>query len=70
MSVRKRQWTTSKGEPRESWVVNYTDPQGKRRLKTFKRKKQADSYAAGRNGRGRARHAHSRPGEHDRCRRW
>ena len=23
MSVRKRQWTTAKGELREGWVVNY-----------------------------------------------
>lgn len=25
MSVRKRTWTTSKGEPKEAWIVTYTD---------------------------------------------
>lgn len=46
MSVRRRAWTTPKGEAREAWVVNYTDRQGKRRLKTFKAKKLADAFAA------------------------
>src|ERR1700730_14527141 len=44
MSVRKRTWKTAAGEARESWVVDYADQAGKRRLKTFKRKKEADAY--------------------------
>jgi integrase len=46
MSVRKRKWTTRLGEDKEAWVVNYTDQQGVRRLKTFDRKKDADAYHA------------------------
>ena len=46
MSVRKRKWVTSKGEPKEAWVVDYVDGQGDRRLKTFQKKKEADAFAA------------------------
>ncbi|WHO73922.1 site-specific integrase [Rhizobium sp. BT03] len=46
MSVRKREWTTPKGIQKSAWVVDYTDSAGKRRLKTFKKKKAADSFAA------------------------
>jgi integrase len=46
MSVRKREWTTSKGEPRSAWMVNYTDLKGKRRLRTFAKKRDADQFAA------------------------
>jgi integrase len=46
MSVRKRAWTTSKGEDKEAWVVDYVDQAGKRRLKTFAKKKAADNFAA------------------------
>jgi integrase len=46
MSVRKRKWTTRLGEPKETWVVNYTDQKRVRRLKTFDRKKDADAYHA------------------------
>jgi integrase len=46
MSVRKRIWKTAKGEAKEAWVVDYTDQAGKRRLKTFKRKKETDAYRA------------------------
>jgi integrase len=46
MSVRKRAWTTSKGEHKEAWVVDYLDQTGKRRLKTFAKKKAADNFAA------------------------
>jgi integrase len=45
MSVRKRKWTTSKGEAREAWVVDYKDQKGERVLKTFERKKEADAFA-------------------------
>jgi integrase len=46
MSVRKRSWTTAKGEPKTAWVVDYLDQAGKRHLKTFDRKKEADNYSA------------------------
>ncbi|MDI7865066.1 site-specific integrase [Rhizobiaceae bacterium n13] len=48
MSVRKREWTTPKGETKSAWVVDYFDTSGKRRLKTFPlgKKKQADQFAA------------------------
>jgi integrase len=46
MSVRKRAWTTSKGVEKEAWVVDYLDQTGKRRLKTFAKKKAADNFAA------------------------
>ncbi|WP_185982676.1 tyrosine-type recombinase/integrase [Aureimonas mangrovi] len=46
MSVRKRSWATPKGEEKTAWVVDYTDTNGKRRLKTFKLKKAADNFAA------------------------
>ena len=45
MSVRKRSWLTPEtGEPREAWVVDYVDRAGKRRHKTFARKRDADAY--------------------------
>ncbi len=46
MSVRKRTWTTPKGEAKTAWVVDYVDGTGKRRLKSFKLKKAADAFAA------------------------
>jgi integrase len=46
MSVRKRAWITSKGEHKEAWVVDYVDQAGKRRLKTFAKKKAADNFEA------------------------
>ncbi|KSV84564.1 integrase [Sinorhizobium sp. Sb3] len=46
MSVRKRTWTTPKGVERSAWVVDYADTGGKRRLKTFAKKKDADAFAA------------------------
>lgn len=46
MSVRKREWVTAKGESKSAWIVDYQDTTGKRRLKTFKLKKQADQFAA------------------------
>lgn len=45
MSVRKRTWTT-KGVEKSAWVVDYMDTTGKRRLKSFKLKKQADAFSA------------------------
>ncbi|MCA1403722.1 site-specific integrase [Ensifer sp. IC3342] len=46
MSVRKRTWTTPKGVEQSAWVVDYVDTKGKRRLKTFAKKKDADAFAA------------------------
>ena len=46
MSVRKREWTTPKGAPREAWIVEYTDQGGTRRIKTFPTKRAADAYHA------------------------
>ena len=44
MSIRKRTWTSPKGEKKEAWVVDYVDQAGKRRLKTFARKKDAETF--------------------------
>jgi len=42
MSIRKRAWTNKRlGEIQEEWVVDYVDQNGKRRLKTYKSKKDA-----------------------------
>lgn len=46
MSIRKRTWTTGKGVEKTAWVVDYVDMKGKRRLKTFAKKKDADQFAA------------------------
>lgn len=44
MSVRKRTWITGKGVEKSAWVVDYTDARGKRRLKSFRLKKDADAF--------------------------
>ncbi|MDX0849380.1 tyrosine-type recombinase/integrase [Sinorhizobium medicae] len=46
MSVRKREWITPRGEKKSAWVVDYPDTNGKRRQKTFAKKKDADQFAA------------------------
>jgi integrase len=46
MSVRKRSWTTAKGEKKEAWIVDYVDQDGDRHIETFKRKKEADAFHA------------------------
>ena len=46
MSVRKRNWVTGLGEAKEAWVVDYVDQGGRRRLKTFDRKREADAHHA------------------------
>ena len=46
MSVRKRTWTSAKGVEKTAYVVDYSDGQGVRRLKTFAKKKDADQFAA------------------------
>jgi integrase len=45
MAVRKRVWGEGASQ-RQAWVVDYFDGAGKRRLRTFKRKIDADSFAA------------------------
>jgi len=44
MSVRKRTWVR-RGVTKEAWVVDFMDAAGKRRLKTFARKSDADRFA-------------------------
>jgi integrase len=44
VSVRKRTWKNANGSQGEAWVVNYTDRAGTRRLKSFKKKRDADAY--------------------------
>lgn len=44
MSVRKRVWVTRLGETKEAWVVDWTDGNGKRHLRTYDRKKDADAH--------------------------
>jgi integrase len=46
MSVRKRGWVTTKGEPKEAWIADYTDGQGDRHIATFERKKDAEAFLA------------------------
>jgi integrase len=46
MSVRKREWVTSKGEVRQAFIVDYTDQEGNRHIRTFDRKGDATDYAA------------------------
>jgi integrase len=45
VSVRKRQWTTRKGEAKEAWIVDYS-LNGSRHIETFTRKKDADAREA------------------------
>src|SRR6266567_2667816 len=45
MSVRKRTWTTAKGDKKEAWIVDYA-VNGKRHMRTFAKKKEADRFAA------------------------
>ena len=43
-SIRKRTWTTPKGEVQIKWQVDYKDQTCKRRRKQFSRKKDADAF--------------------------
>ena len=43
-SIRKRVWT-ARGIERSAWIVDYHDQAGKRRLKTFATKKEADAWS-------------------------
>jgi integrase len=44
MSIRKRTWK-SNGAEQTAWVVDYVDQHGKRRLRTFATKREADTWA-------------------------
>jgi integrase len=44
MSVRKRKWTTAKGEAKTAWVVDYKDQNGVRALRTFEKKGEAIEF--------------------------
>jgi len=44
MSIRKREWTTAKGEKRQAWYYDYRDQNGKRRAKQFRTKGEAVAY--------------------------
>jgi integrase len=46
MSVRKRAWRNRDGSTGEAWVAEYTDFEGKRRLRTFEKKREADAFHA------------------------
>jgi integrase len=41
MSVRKRKWTTARGEVKEAWIADYFDGDGKRHVEQFSKKKDA-----------------------------
>jgi integrase len=45
MAIRQRTWV-SKGKKKSAWVVDYFDAKGKRRLKTFRTKRDADDWRA------------------------
>lgn len=45
MAIRQRKWIY-KGEERTSWVVDYSDQHGKRHIKTFRTKKEAQAFDA------------------------
>jgi integrase len=42
-SIRKREWT-SRGQSRSAWLVDYFDQAGKRHVKTFATKKEAEAW--------------------------
>lgn len=44
MSVRKRTWCNSDGSQGEAWVVTYTGQDGRRHIKSFDRRRDADNY--------------------------
>ena len=43
-TIRKRNWTTGKGEKKTAWVADYFDQAGKRHIKTFDLRKTADAW--------------------------
>src|SRR5262249_37632344 len=45
MSVRKREWVTSKGETRQAFIADYVDREGNRHIKTFAKQSEAKAYS-------------------------
>jgi integrase len=43
-SIRKRTWTTAKGETKTAWCIDFVDQIGKRQRKQFATKRAADSF--------------------------
>src|SRR5918993_1374768 len=43
-SIRKRHWTTSKGEARSAWVVDFVDGAGNRDRRQFDTRREADAF--------------------------
>lgn len=43
--IRKREWTSPKGQAKTAWLVDYKDQNGKRRARQFSTKKDAEAYA-------------------------
>lgn len=43
-TVRKRAWTTSKGETKSAWCVDFTDQTGARQRRQFATKREADAF--------------------------
>jgi integrase len=46
MSVRKRTWRNADGSEGEAWIASYTDQEGKRRIRSFDRRREADAFHA------------------------
>jgi integrase len=46
MSVRKRTWRNADGSQGEAWVVAYSDHEGKRRIRSFEKRREANAYHA------------------------
>jgi integrase len=46
MAVRKRAWKNRDGSKGHAWIAEYTDHEGKRRLRTFEKKEEADAFHA------------------------
>ena len=46
-SIRRRTWTSPKGEEKTAWLVDYVDNGGKRRAKQFAKKKDAEAWLVG-----------------------
>ena len=43
-TIRKRTWTTRRGESKSAWIADYTDQAGKQHIKTFATKRAADAW--------------------------
>ena len=44
-AIRKREWTSPKGEQKTAWLVDYRDSSGARRSKQFARKRDAEAWS-------------------------